>query len=172
MLNKTYSLRPHCVSCWTTHTLQDDTRSIQCQGEAIRLLWSKNWIYTYGLLSWISASRSCDGSGGSLPTSNHRITISMPAGHFEVYGGQVTLGQNILPSCLVFSLSFHQCSTLIFILLLLLWEGKQMKALNFLTKYYYFLYRGHTRCSIVFRWLSKTGKSWQKKTDIWTLGVL
>ena len=22
---------PHCVSCWTTYILQDDTRSLQCQ---------------------------------------------------------------------------------------------------------------------------------------------
>ena len=28
---KTYSLRPHCVSCWTTYILQDDTRSLQCE---------------------------------------------------------------------------------------------------------------------------------------------
>ena len=28
---QTYSLRPHCVSCWTTYILQDDTRSLQCQ---------------------------------------------------------------------------------------------------------------------------------------------
>ena len=31
MLIKTYSLRPHCVSCWTTYIVQDDTRSLQCQ---------------------------------------------------------------------------------------------------------------------------------------------
>ena len=31
MLIKTYSLRPHCVSCWTAYVLQDDTRSLQCQ---------------------------------------------------------------------------------------------------------------------------------------------
>ena len=31
MLIKTYSLRPHCVSCWTTYILQDDTWSLQCQ---------------------------------------------------------------------------------------------------------------------------------------------
>ena len=31
MLIKTYSLRPHCVSCWTTYILQDDTRTLQCQ---------------------------------------------------------------------------------------------------------------------------------------------
>ena len=31
MLNNTYSLRPHCVSCWTAYILQDDTRSLQCQ---------------------------------------------------------------------------------------------------------------------------------------------
>ena len=31
MLIKTYSLRPHCVSCWTAYILQDDTRSLQCQ---------------------------------------------------------------------------------------------------------------------------------------------
>ena len=31
VLNKTYTLRPHCLSCWTTYILQDDTRSVQCQ---------------------------------------------------------------------------------------------------------------------------------------------
>ena len=31
MLIKTYPLRTHCVSCWTTYILQDDTRSQQCQ---------------------------------------------------------------------------------------------------------------------------------------------
>ena len=31
MLIKTYTLRPHCVSCWTAYILQDDTRSLQCQ---------------------------------------------------------------------------------------------------------------------------------------------
>ena len=31
MLIKTYSLRPHCVSCWTIYTLQNDTRTLQCQ---------------------------------------------------------------------------------------------------------------------------------------------
>ena len=33
MLNKTYSLRPHCVSCWTAYVyiLQYDTRSLQYQ---------------------------------------------------------------------------------------------------------------------------------------------
>ena len=31
MLIKTYSLRPHCVSCWTTYILKDDTRTLQCQ---------------------------------------------------------------------------------------------------------------------------------------------
>ena len=31
MLIKTYSLRPHCVSCWTTCILQDDSRTLQCQ---------------------------------------------------------------------------------------------------------------------------------------------
>ena len=31
MLNKTYSFRPHCVSCWTIYILQDDTRSLQYQ---------------------------------------------------------------------------------------------------------------------------------------------
>ena len=31
MLTKTYSLRPHCVSCWTTYILQDDTQFLQCQ---------------------------------------------------------------------------------------------------------------------------------------------
>ena len=40
MLNKTHSLRPHCVSCWTTYILQDDIQTIQCQDilEALRLL--------------------------------------------------------------------------------------------------------------------------------------
>ena len=27
---QTYSLRPHCVACWTAYILQDDTRSLQC----------------------------------------------------------------------------------------------------------------------------------------------
>ena len=31
MLNKTEPLRPHCVSCWTTYILQDDTWNLQCQ---------------------------------------------------------------------------------------------------------------------------------------------
>ena len=31
MLIKTYSLRPHCVSCWTIYILQNDTRTLQCQ---------------------------------------------------------------------------------------------------------------------------------------------
>ena len=31
MLNKTYSLKSLCVSCWTAYILQDDTRSLQYQ---------------------------------------------------------------------------------------------------------------------------------------------
>ena len=31
VLNKTYSLRPHCISCWTIYVLQDGTRSLQCK---------------------------------------------------------------------------------------------------------------------------------------------
>ena len=45
MLNKTYSLRPHCVSCWTTCLLQDDTRNLQCQ-DKIRL--SGFYVYPGG----------------------------------------------------------------------------------------------------------------------------
>ena len=36
-MNKSYSLRPHCVSCWTTYILQDDTRTLQCQVSLLRL---------------------------------------------------------------------------------------------------------------------------------------
>ena len=31
MLIKTYSLWPHCVFCWTTYILQNDTRTLQYQ---------------------------------------------------------------------------------------------------------------------------------------------
>ena len=31
MLIKTYSLNPHCVSCWTIYILQNDTRTLQCK---------------------------------------------------------------------------------------------------------------------------------------------
>ena len=36
MLIKTYSIRPHCVSCWTVYILQDDTRTLQCQVHSFR----------------------------------------------------------------------------------------------------------------------------------------
>ena len=38
MLNKTYSLRPHCVSCWTTYILP------QSVGEVVRSIIGDNLI--------------------------------------------------------------------------------------------------------------------------------
>ena len=49
MLNKTYSLRPYCVSCWTAYILQDDTRSLQCQdnfNELRHVCWNCNFKIT------------------------------------------------------------------------------------------------------------------------------
>ena len=55
MLNKTYSLRPHCVSCWTTYILQDDTRFLQCQDKFLLSLTgfeARILVTTQTTLSW------------------------------------------------------------------------------------------------------------------------
>ena len=46
MLNKTYSLRPHCVSCcYYIYILQDDTPSLQCQDKLTGL--RNNYLQDY-----------------------------------------------------------------------------------------------------------------------------
>ena len=45
VLNKTYSLRPHCVSCWTTYILQDDTYTDPTMSSTVHssLKYTNNW---------------------------------------------------------------------------------------------------------------------------------
>ena len=81
VLIKTYSLRQHCVSCWTTYIVQDDTRTLQYQVTSYffsprtkRSIWPR--ARTSVVLNQTHDQNNCNWNGSHNGSQNLRFKVN------------------------------------------------------------------------------------------------